>query len=112
MADDQDNSQRTEDPTQKRLDDALKRGDVVKSQEVNTWFIMAGATLAISIFSGSMGNGILEPMRNLIALLFLPVMALAFVTDLVWRLCSRLSCRPATPSTATARPTPVPSGPG
>ena len=37
-------AERTEDPTQKRLDDALKRGDVVKSQEVNTWFIMAGAT--------------------------------------------------------------------
>ena len=26
---------RTEDPTQKRLDEALERGDVVKSQEVN-----------------------------------------------------------------------------
>ena len=32
----------SEDPTQKRLDEALKRGDVVKSQEVNTWFVIAG----------------------------------------------------------------------
>ena len=63
----EDDTERSEDPTQKRLDDALEKGDVVKSQEVNTWFIMGGATLALSIFSGSMGSGILVPMRNLIA---------------------------------------------
>ena len=32
----------SEDPTQKRLDDALERGDVAKSQEVSTWFVIAG----------------------------------------------------------------------
>jgi flagellar biosynthesis protein FlhB len=56
MADDSDLSEKTEDPTQKRLDDALERGDVVKSQEVNTWFIIAGATLMLSAFSGSMAT--------------------------------------------------------
>src|SRR2546423_4196557 len=65
MADDTDD--KTEDPTQKRLDDALERGDVAKSQEVNTWFIIAGATLILSTFSGSIGGGILTPLRNLIA---------------------------------------------
>ena len=64
---DEDLSEKTEDPTQKRLDDALERGDVVKSQEVNTWFIIAGATLVLSTFSGSIGGGILTPMRNLVA---------------------------------------------
>ena len=53
MADETDLAEKTEDPTQKRLDDALERGDVVKSQEVNTWFIIAGATLVLSAFSGS-----------------------------------------------------------
>jgi flagellar biosynthetic protein FlhB len=53
---DEDLSEKTEDPTQKRLDDALERGDVVKSQEVNTWFIIAGATLALSAFSSSIGT--------------------------------------------------------
>src|SRR5512141_334968 len=57
MADDTDD--KTEDPTQKRLDDAHAKGDVVKSQEVNTWFIIAGATLTLSTFSGSIGGGIL-----------------------------------------------------
>jgi flagellar biosynthetic protein FlhB len=64
---DEDASDKTEDPTQKRLDDALERGDVVKSQEINTWFMISGGTLVLSTFSGSIGDGILMPMRNLIA---------------------------------------------
>jgi flagellar biosynthesis protein FlhB len=67
MADESDTSDKTEDPTQKRLDDALERGDVVKSQELNTWFVIAAATLVLSTFSESVGSGILVPMRNLIA---------------------------------------------
>src|SRR5882757_11012927 len=67
MADDNDTNDKTEDPTQKRLDDALERGDVAKSQEVNTWFMIAGATLVLSTFSGSIGDGIVMPLRNLIA---------------------------------------------
>src|SRR5437879_13576700 len=66
MAEDND-TERTEDPTQKRLDDAHAKGDVAKSQEVNTWFIIAGATLILSTFSGSIGGGILTPLRNLVA---------------------------------------------
>jgi flagellar biosynthetic protein FlhB len=66
MADD-DASEKTQDPTQKRLDDAHERGDVAKSQEVNTWFLIAGATLVMSSFSGSIGTGLEVPLRNLIA---------------------------------------------
>jgi flagellar biosynthetic protein FlhB len=66
MADEGDSSDKTEDPTQKRLDDALERGDVVKSQEVNTWFMIAGATLVLSSFSGAIG-GMQMPLRNLLA---------------------------------------------
>ncbi|MGA9090683.1 MAG: flagellar biosynthesis protein FlhB [Bradyrhizobium sp.] len=66
MADEDDAAERTEDPTQKRLDDAHDRGDVAKSQEVNTWFMIAGGTLVLSTFSGSIG-GIQMPLRNLLA---------------------------------------------
>jgi flagellar biosynthesis protein FlhB len=66
MADD-DASEKTQDPTQKRLDDAHERGDVAKSQEVNTWFLIAGGTLVMSSFSASIGTGIETPLRNLIA---------------------------------------------
>src|SRR5205085_6002075 len=67
MADEHDPSEKTEDPTQKRLDDAHDRGDVAKSHEVNTWFMIAGATLVLSTFSGSIGGGITMPLRNLVA---------------------------------------------
>src|ERR1700726_2509491 len=67
MADDNDTSDKTEDPTQKRLDDAHDRGDVAKSQEINTWFVNEGPTVVFSTFSGSIGGGILMPLRNLIA---------------------------------------------
>src|SRR5674476_521682 len=67
MADENDSSDKTEDPTQKRLDDAHERGDVAKSQEINTWFVIAGGTLVLQTFSGSIGGGILTPLRNLVA---------------------------------------------
>jgi flagellar biosynthetic protein FlhB len=67
MADDNDTADKTQDPTQKRLDDAHDRGDVAKSQEINTWFVISGATLTLSTFSGSIGSGILMPLRNLVA---------------------------------------------
>jgi flagellar biosynthetic protein FlhB len=67
VADREDDTERSEDPTQKRLDEALERGDVVKSQEVNTWFVLAGATLILLSFSGSMSSGVTGLLRGLIA---------------------------------------------
>jgi flagellar biosynthesis protein FlhB len=51
MSEERDDSQRTEEPTQKRLDDALKKGDVVKSVELSTFVMMAGGTLALAMFA-------------------------------------------------------------
>ncbi|HZD91917.1 MAG TPA: EscU/YscU/HrcU family type III secretion system export apparatus switch protein, partial [Pseudolabrys sp.] len=67
MAEESDDAEKTEDPTQKKLDEALERGDVAKSQEVNTWFIMAGATLVLMSFAGGMGASLSTLMRGLIA---------------------------------------------
>ena len=67
MADEHDDTERSEDPTQKRLDEALERGDVAKSQEVNTWFVLAGATLILLSFSGSMSSGVAALLGGLIA---------------------------------------------
>ena len=47
MAEERDDTERSEDPTAKRLDDAIKRGDVVRSTEVNTWFTIAGPSAGI-----------------------------------------------------------------
>ena len=67
MAETQDEHDKSEDPTQKRLDDALQRGDVAKSQEVNTWFVIAGGALVLMAFAGSMSQGLTTTMRGLIA---------------------------------------------
>jgi flagellar biosynthetic protein FlhB len=67
MAEQADDTERSLDPTQKRLDEALERGDVVKSQEVNTWFVIAGAALVLAAFSGSMASGLAATLRGLLA---------------------------------------------
>ncbi len=67
MAGDNDDTEKSEDPTQKKLDDALKRGDVAKSQEVNTWFVIAAATLVLIAFSGDMSRSLTTMMRGLLA---------------------------------------------
>src|SRR5678810_787291 len=67
MGGEEDDTGRSQDPTQKRLDEALKRGDVVKSQEVNTWFVIAGAALVLTAFSSGMGTSLTATMRGLIA---------------------------------------------
>jgi flagellar biosynthetic protein FlhB len=67
MAGPDDDTERSEDPTQKRLDEALQRGDVVKSQEVNTWFIIAGGVLILMAFSGPMSSSLATTMRGLLA---------------------------------------------
>ena len=41
MAEGDDDQERSEEPTQKKLDEARKRGDVPKSQEVNNWFLLS-----------------------------------------------------------------------
>jgi flagellar biosynthetic protein FlhB len=50
VAEDQDKSQQTEEPTQKRLEQAREQGDVVKSTEVTAFVLLGGATLAIAMF--------------------------------------------------------------
>ena len=44
-------SSKTEDPSQKKLRDAHKKGDVVKSQEVNNWFMLAGSALMFAMLA-------------------------------------------------------------
>jgi flagellar biosynthetic protein FlhB len=63
----EDNAEHTQDPTQKRLDEAIKRGDVARSTEVNTWFMIAGGTLMIMIFAGPMAQSLVTSFRGILA---------------------------------------------
>ena len=65
MADDQDKSQKTEEPTQKRLDDARKKGDAARSTDVPIWFMMLGIALLIAA-SGPIMRMIARPLVSLI----------------------------------------------
>jgi flagellar biosynthetic protein FlhB len=67
VAGEQDDTEKTEDPSQKRLDEAVKRGDVVKSQEVNAWFVLAAAALVLLSFSGSMSLQLSATFRGIFA---------------------------------------------
>jgi len=64
MADETDQSEKTEDPTHKRLKEAHEKGDVAKSQEVSTWFTLAGATLMIAIFAPTTVTSLGELMKG------------------------------------------------
>ncbi|OKL45287.1 flagellar biosynthesis protein FlhB [Pseudovibrio exalbescens] len=51
MADETDDSEKTEDPSQKRLTDAHEKGDVPKSQEVSGWFALLGTALVVAFLA-------------------------------------------------------------
>lgn len=48
MAEGQDDSQKTEEPTQHRLDEARKKGQIPYSREVNNFFVMVALALMVS----------------------------------------------------------------
>ena len=66
MADD-DNGERTLEPTQKKLDQAVERGDVAKSQELNTWFMLGAATLAFYLFAPTSARDLTLEMRGFLS---------------------------------------------
>jgi len=66
MAEDRDDSQRTEEPTQRKLDQAREHGDVVKSTEVTTFAVLAGGTLAIAMFGRSASERFVATFQGLL----------------------------------------------
>ncbi len=68
MAEDtQDDSQKTEEPTQRRLEQAREKGQVAKSQEVNHWFMILAAALMIGVFGKTFAGGVAESLYTFIA---------------------------------------------
>jgi flagellar biosynthetic protein FlhB len=67
MAEEDDATDQTEDPTPRRLEEAIKRGDVVKSVEVATWFTIAGGTLMLMVFAAPAATKLETMLRGLLA---------------------------------------------
>ena len=60
-------SSKTEDPSQKKLEDAHKKGDVVKSQEVTTWFMIAASGLLFAFMAGPTTAALTSGLKDLLA---------------------------------------------
>jgi len=60
MADEQDASQKTEDPSQRRIDEAEQEGNIARSQELNYWFMIVGATMVVVLFTGPMARRVTQ----------------------------------------------------
>ncbi len=51
MAEDQDESQKTEEPTARKLSQAREKGQVAQSQEVKHFFVLVGALMLVGVFA-------------------------------------------------------------
>ena len=71
------------DPTSKKLDDARKKGDIAKSQEVNTAAAYAGLFLAFALAGASVAQGLLDAGGTMLAA---PDLLLARPEDMLPRL--------------------------
>ena len=60
-------SSKTEDPSQKKLEDAHKKGDVAKSQEVTTWFMLSGSALIFAMMAVPTSAGLMQRLKSLMA---------------------------------------------
>lgn len=58
MAEEQDDSQKTEDPTSRRLDEARKRGQVANSREVNNLLMLGVFSVSVLLFGGTAAGAI------------------------------------------------------
>ena len=67
MAEGDDDTERTEEPTPKRLEEAIQRGDVVRSQEVNTWFVLSAGALVLMIFGPGVAKDLAVSFRGILS---------------------------------------------
>jgi flagellar biosynthesis protein FlhB len=64
MAEDSNKDDKTEEPTLRRLEQAVERGDVAKSQELNSLFVLAGGALCVMLAGGVLSRDLAIAMRG------------------------------------------------
>lgn len=67
MAEGDSQEDRTEDPSLRRIEQAIERGDVARSMEVNTWFVLAGGTLALLMGAGPAAGDLSALLKGILA---------------------------------------------
>jgi len=53
-----DSGEKTEEPTAKKLSDARKKGQIARSKDLGTMFVLVGAALAIMLLGSSLVEGL------------------------------------------------------
>jgi flagellar biosynthesis protein FlhB len=84
MAETDDKDQKTEMPTQRKLEKAHEQGDVAKSQEVTSFFILAAATLVFMIGAPSAVRDLTAKLRGLLGNMHQISIDAAGLTALGW----------------------------
>ncbi|MCW8932543.1 MAG: flagellar biosynthesis protein FlhB [Gammaproteobacteria bacterium] len=64
MAENADGQEKSEDPTSKKKSEARKKGQVVRSQELTTFFMLLASILGIMFFGSGMIEAITDIMKN------------------------------------------------
>ncbi|MDJ0948662.1 MAG: flagellar biosynthesis protein FlhB [Alphaproteobacteria bacterium] len=67
MAEETEQHEKTEEPTPRKLEEARKKGNVATSREVNHWFLILAATIALMIFVPGMFESIGAALSKVIA---------------------------------------------
>lgn len=67
MSDDRDDSQKTELPSQTRLQEAADKGDVTQSPDVAAWMVLAAATAFLAIWGSSTASSLRQMMMGYLA---------------------------------------------
>lgn len=63
MSDDSDQEDKTEEPTQRRIDKAIEQGNVANSIEINTFFALSAFTLALLLSSAPIARDLAASLR-------------------------------------------------
>ena len=66
MAEDQDQSQKTEEPSQRRLEEARRKGQVASSREVNHALVLASGALFVGVLAPGLALRLTEALRPFI----------------------------------------------
>lgn len=64
MAESSDGQEKTEEPTGKRISDARKKGQLPRSREAGTFFVLISGVLSIWLMSTFLGHGMTAMMKN------------------------------------------------
>ena len=63
MSDEQDDAQKTEDPTPKKIEESRKKGEVALSREINNWVMLFAATIVVAAVTPFVFSNLYEVLK-------------------------------------------------